>query len=86
MFQPCSAKWSHVEHACLVLSLKAWLERGSGEGTLELYVFLASKLKKKSVRDVVLRIEWLLCGRTSDDNSTKRETRKGKLRVVFQVL
>ena len=41
MFQPCSAKWSPVEHACLVLSLKAWLERGSGEGTLELYVFLA---------------------------------------------
>ena len=83
MFQPCSAKWSPVEHACLVLSLKAWLERGSGEGTLELYVFLASKLRKKSVRDVVLRIEWLLCGWTSDDNSPN-ERLKGRLRQFFR--
>jgi len=82
MFEPCSAKWSPFEQACLVLSLKAWLERGSGECALELYLFLASKLSAKRVRDVVLRIEWLLSGRTSAGNSPN-ERLKGKLREFF---
>jgi len=55
-----SAVWNTFEQSILDNSLKQWLNHCQSQDTLKLYAFIATKLEKKDIRDVALRLQWML--------------------------